>query len=142
MGQKTTRSLLWKWFDMKYIIWIYKIWYIQTLKYDLEECCGCIFRRNATHCISPYAIVMCVCLSVCLCVYAAFVDARKTVWDRYVNFFYKLRGMLPYITCKIFTQIGLQIRRWRTKWRPWNTIIGRNSAIYYYGYLVFSLKCA
>ena len=42
-----------------------------------------IFRRNATHCISPYAIVVCVwvcvCVCVCLCVYAAFVDARKTV---------------------------------------------------------------
>ena len=25
-----------------------------------------IFRRNATHCISPYAIVMCVCVCVCL----------------------------------------------------------------------------
>ena len=27
-----------------------------------------IFRRNATHCISPYAIVICVCVYVCLCV--------------------------------------------------------------------------
>ena len=32
-------------------------------------------RRNAMHCISPYAIVVC----VCVCVYAAFVDLRKTV---------------------------------------------------------------
>ena len=49
-----------------------------------------IFSRNATHCISPYAIVMCVCvcvcLSVCVRVYAAFVDLRKTVWDRDVIF--------------------------------------------------------
>ena len=36
-----------------------------------------VFKRNATHCISPYAIVVCVC--VCICVYPAFVDARKTV---------------------------------------------------------------
>ena len=27
-----------------------------------------IFRRNATHCISPYAIVKCVCVSVCVSV--------------------------------------------------------------------------
>ena len=29
-----------------------------------------IFRRNATHCTSPYAIVvcLCVCISVCMCV--------------------------------------------------------------------------
>ena len=57
-----------------------------------------VFRRYATHCISPYAIIMCVCVcvcvsvclsvcvSVCLCVYAAFVDLRKTVWDRDVIF--------------------------------------------------------
>ena len=32
-------------------------------------------RRNATHCISPYAIVICVC--VCVCVYAAFVDLEE-----------------------------------------------------------------
>ena len=44
------------------------------------------FRRNATHCISPYAIVMCVCVCVCLyvcvCMCAAFVDLRKTVCYR------------------------------------------------------------
>ena len=50
-----------------------------------------IIRRNATHCISPYAIVVCVCVSVCVCfcacvsvcvcvcVCAACVNARKTV---------------------------------------------------------------
>ena len=27
-----------------------------------------LFRRNATHCISLYAIVMCVCVCVCVCV--------------------------------------------------------------------------
>ena len=32
-------------------------------------------------------MVVCVCVSVCLCVYAAFVDARKTVSDRDVVFF-------------------------------------------------------
>ena len=26
------------------------------------------FRRNTTHCILPYAIVMCVCMCVCVCV--------------------------------------------------------------------------
>ena len=34
-----------------------------------------VLKRNATHCISPYAIHMFVCL--CVCVYAAFVDLRK-----------------------------------------------------------------
>ena len=48
--------------------------------YDKELTAG-VFRRNATHCISPYAIGMCVCVCVCLsvCVYATFVDDRKTV---------------------------------------------------------------
>ena len=48
-----------------------------------QDCLSLIFRRNATHCVSPIAIDMCVCvcvyLCVCICVYAAFVDARKTV---------------------------------------------------------------
>ena len=50
------------------------------------------FRRNATHFVSPYAIVVCLYISVCVfvclsvCVYAASVDARKTVWDRDVVF--------------------------------------------------------
>ena len=54
-----------------------------------------VFRRNGTHCISPYAIVVCVCVCLCVCVcvclcvcvYAAFVDARKTVSDRDVIIF-------------------------------------------------------
>ena len=25
-----------------------------------------VFRRNATHCILPYAIVVCVCVCVCM----------------------------------------------------------------------------
>ena len=84
-----------------------------------------IFRRNATHCISPYAIVVCewacvcVCLSVCLsvCVYAALVDLRKTASDRDVVFCFRLRGITSDIICKSLTQIELQIPRWRTKWR-------------------------
>ena len=33
-----------------------------------------VFRRNATNCISPYAIVICVCVCVrvCMCVYATY----------------------------------------------------------------------
>ena len=46
------------------------------------------------HCISPYAIVVCVCLCVSVCVYATFVDARKTVSDIDIVFF-KLRGITP-----------------------------------------------
>ena len=72
-------------------------------------------------------VCLSVCVFVCVCVYMP-LDLRKTVWDRDVVFL--LRGMTPDITCKRFTQIWLQIPRWRTKWWPWNTIIGRNSVIY------------
>ena len=79
-----------------------------------------------------YALHFALCyrsVCVCVCVYAAFVDLRKTVWDRDIVFF-RLLEITRDITCKSFTQIELQIPRWRTKWRPWNTIFGRNSAIY------------
>ena len=94
--------------------------------------CGfrCICRRNATHCISPYAIVMCVCLSVCVYVCMPRLWTSGKRFELETSFFSELLGMTRDITCKSFTQIGLQIPRWRTKWRPWNTIIGRNSAIY------------
>ena len=87
-----------------------------------------IFMQNATHCISHYAIVVCVCLceSVCVC---RVCGPQQTVWHRDVAFF-KLRGITPDIICKSLTQIGLQIPWRRIKWRPWNTIIGCNSAIY------------
>ena len=45
--------------------------------------------------------------------------------------------MAAHISCRSLTKIWLQISRWRTKWRPWNAIIGYNSAIYYYRYFVF-----
>ena len=66
-----------------------------------------------------FRLMLSSCMSVCVCVsvYAAFVDARKTVRDRGVVVF-KLRGITPDIICKSLTQIGLQIPRWRTKWRP------------------------
>ena len=73
----------------------------------------------------------------CVRVYAAFVDLRKTLSDK--DRFYKLCGITPDIICKSLTQIGLQIPRWRPSWRPWNTIIGRNSAIYRHR---ISLNCA
>ena len=38
-----------------------------------------IFRRNAMHCIAPYAIIMCVCVCLSVCVCAAFMELRKTV---------------------------------------------------------------
>ena len=88
------------------------------------------FRLMLSSCVCVYACV-CVCKWVCVgvCVYAAFVDLTKTVGDRDVVFFLLLK-ITPDITYKSFTQIGLQIPRRRTKWRPWNTIIGRNSVIY------------
>ena len=79
-------------------------------------------KFNALHFALCYrrvclCVTVCVCVSMCLCVcvYATFLDARKTVSDRDVVFL-ELRGMKPYITCKRLTQIGLQIPRWRTKW--------------------------
>ena len=47
-------------------------WMLKAAEFD----CLSFYRRNATQCISPCAIIVCVW---CLCVYAAFVDARKTV---------------------------------------------------------------
>ena len=82
-----------------------------------------VFRRNATHCISPYATVV----YVCVCRVCG-PQENGLRWRR--HFFKKLLEMTPDIIYKSFTQIGWQISRWRTKWRPWNTIIGRNSAIY------------
>ena len=35
--------------------------------------------------------------------------------------------MTAHMSCRCLAQIWLQIPRWRTKWRPWNTIIGYNS---------------
>ena len=34
----------------------------------MVDLCQTVFRRNATHCISPYAIDLCVCVSVCVSV--------------------------------------------------------------------------
>ena len=59
---------------------------------------------------------VCVCVFVCVCVCAAFVDARKTV-EIETSVFFEWREMIPDIICKSLIQIGLQIPRWRTKWR-------------------------
>ena len=58
-----------------------------------------------------------VCVCVCMCVWTS---AKR--FEIETSFFFKLRGITPDIICKSLTQIGLQIPRWRTKWRPWNTI--------------------
>ena len=60
-----------------------------------------IFRRNATHCISPYAIVVCVC--VCVCVPRLWTSEKQ--FEIETPFFLKLLGMTPDIS-KTFTQIG------------------------------------
>ena len=92
------------------------------------------FRRNATHCISPYAIIVCMCVCVCVSVFLCVCMPRLwTSGKRFeieTSFCFKLREITPDITCKRLTQIGLQIPRWRTKSRPWNTIIDCDSAIY------------
>ena len=43
-----------------------------------------VFSRNATHCISPYAIVVCVC--VCLCMPRVWTPGKRFEID-YVFFF-------------------------------------------------------
>ena len=59
--------------------WIHQWWFFTNKIVDREN--SLHFRWNATHCISPYAIVMCVCVSVCVCV-CRVLDLRKTIWDR------------------------------------------------------------
>ena len=50
--------------------------------------------------------------------------------------------MTTHISCRRLTKIGLQIPRWRTKWRPWNTTIGYNSVIYSYrDFVLFTEFC-
>ena len=70
-------------------------------------------------CVCVYVclcVSVCVCLCVCACVCVCpFVDLKKRFE---IETFFKLRGITPDINCKSLTQIGLQIPRWRTKWRP------------------------
>ena len=44
------------------------------------------FRRNEKNVAFRLMLSSCVCVCVSVCVYAAFVDARKTVSDRDVGF--------------------------------------------------------
>ena len=59
----------------------------------------CFVRRNATHCISPYVIVVCVCVSVCLsiCVYVCVYMLRLWTSGKWfeieTSFLYKLLGI-------------------------------------------------
>ena len=102
-----------------------------------------VFRRNATHCISPYAIVMCVCVCVCLCVsvcvclcvcVSVCMPRLWTPGKRFeveMSFFFKLRGMSPDIASKSFTQIVLQIPRWRTKLAVTQPFINTDTSIFF-----------
>ena len=45
------------------------------------------------------------------------------------SFFTELCAITAHISWGSLTQIWLQISRWRTKWRLWNTIMGYNSDI-------------
>ena len=88
-------------------------------------------QRIAFHLMLSSCVCVCICLS-CVCVFVC-MPRLWTSGKRFeivTSFFFKLRGMTPDIICKSFTQIGLQIPIWRTKWRLWNTINGCNSAIY------------
>ena len=42
--------------------------WICIIRQEMFEIIPVIFRRNETHCISPYAIVVCVCVCVSVCV--------------------------------------------------------------------------
>ena len=55
----------------------------------------CFFRRNATHCISPYAIVVCVCMP------RLWTPGKRFEIETY---FFKLRGITPDIICNHFTR--------------------------------------
>ena len=94
-----------------------------------------VFRRNATHCISPYANVVCVCVCLYVCMPRLWTPGKR--FEIELVFFSKLHAITPDIICKSLTQLLLQIPRWRTKWRPWNTIIGCNSAIYECRFFIF-----
>ena len=60
---------------------------------------------------------VCVCVCVCLCVCRVCRRQKKGLRQRR-RFFSNLREITPNIICKNLKQIGLQISRWRTKWRP------------------------
>ena len=70
--------------------------------------CNSNFRRNATHCIWPIAIEMCVCVCVCACVCVYVCMLR--LWTPGKRFevetscFCTLREMKPDIACKSFTE--------------------------------------
>ena len=50
---------------LKTSVWFGSVFYF---KKKLGSWFGLVFRRNAMHCISPYAIVMCACVCLCVCV--------------------------------------------------------------------------
>ena len=75
-----------------------------------------------------FRLLLSTCVCLCVCMPHLWTPGNGLRYRR--RFFLKLRGMTPDVACKSFTQIGLQIPRCRTKWWPWNTIIGHNSAIY------------
>ena len=66
-----------------------------------------IFSRNAMHCISHYANVVCVCLSLCVCRVCGRQE-NGLRWRR--RFFFKLHEMTPDIACKSFTQMGYKFQ--------------------------------
>ena len=102
----TVKSIMYDIFDACITFW-----------YNVVFCKVCsMFRRSATHCISPQAAVVCVCVSVCVsvCLCVCRVCGRQENGSDRRHFF-KVRGMAPNITCECFKQIGVQIPRWRTK---------------------------
>ena len=74
----------------------------------------CVFKRNATYCISPYSIVMCVCVCLFVCVCRDCRPQENGLRYRR-RFCFEMREIKPDIICKSLTQIGFQIPRWRTK---------------------------
>ena len=68
--------------DIDFMCKFYTLFYTDMWQF-LGEMQRIAFRLKLSSCV---CVCVSVCLSVCLCVYAAFVDLRKTVWDRDVVF--------------------------------------------------------
>ena len=57
-----------------------------------------------------FRLLLSSCVCVCLCVPCFWTSGKGFEIE---TSFFKLRGITPDITCKILTQIGLKIPRWR-----------------------------
>ena len=99
----------------------FKIFEVQSLNYILLEMyfSSTSFLGEMQRIAFSPMLSSCVCASVCVCVCVC-MPRLWTSGKRFeieTSFFLIARNNTAH-TCKSFTQIGLQIPRWRTKWRP------------------------